>query len=89
MGKTIEATVARLFKNGQSQAVRIPKAMEFEGVDEVEVVQDGDTVVLRPVRKSWPSFADEAAKLGPLDDDFMRERPFQFDPYRVDFDADQ
>jgi len=84
----METTTVKLFKNGQSQAVRIPKAMEFKGVDEVEVVQEGDTIVLRPRRKPWASFAEEAAKLGPVDDDFMRERPFQFDPNRVNFDED-
>lgn len=77
-------TIARLFKNGQSQAVRIPKTMEFEGVDEVEVVQDGDAIVLRPLRKSWLSFADAPM----ADDDFMRERPQLFISDRVNFDED-
>lgn len=81
----METTVARLFKNGQSQAVRIPKAMEFKGVDEVEVVQEGDAIVLRPRRKSWSSFAEEVAAMGGADDDFMRERPPLFDPNRVEF----
>jgi hypothetical protein len=33
--------------------------------------------------KSRLSFANEPV----ADDDFMRERPFCFDPFRVDFDA--
>lgn len=81
----METTVARLFKNGQSQAVRIPKAMEFQGVDEVEVVREGDAIMLRPRRKPWASFAAEVAAAGGADDDFMRERPQLFDPNRVEF----
>jgi len=82
----METTTVKLFKNGQSQAVRIPKAMEFKGVDEVEVVQEGDTIVLRPRRKSWPSFAEDVAAAGGADDDFMRERPSLFESNRVNLD---
>jgi antitoxin VapB len=81
----METTTVRLFKNGQSQAVRIPRALEFKGVDEVEIVREGDAIVLRPIRKSWSSFAEEAAAIGATDDDFMRERPFSFDSTRVRF----
>lgn len=61
---------AALFTNGRSQAVRIPKELEFEGVAEVEISREGDALVLRPARKSWASFAD-APK---ADADFMQER---------------
>ena len=81
----METTTVRLFKNGQSQAVRIPRALEFKGVDEVEISREGDTIVLRPIRKSWSSFADDAAAIGGADEDFMRERPFSFDSTRVKF----
>ena len=40
---------ARLFRNGASQAVRIPKEFEFAG-EEVVIVRDGDRVILEPVR---------------------------------------
>ncbi len=49
---------AALFTNGRSQAVRIPKELEFEGVAEVEITREGDALVLRPARKTWESFAD-------------------------------
>lgn len=42
-------TTARLFTNGRSQAVRLPKGFRFEGVREVSLERDGDTVILRPV----------------------------------------
>lgn len=61
---------AALFINGRSQAVRIPKEFEFEGVAEVEISREGDALVLRPARKTWTSFADV-----PLADaDFLADR---------------
>ncbi len=75
-------TVAKLFMNGRSQAVRIPKAFRFEGVDSVIVRKEGDALVMRPARKSWLTFADDA----PLaDDDFMAERPDLVQLGRVKF----
>lgn len=46
---------AKLFMNGRSQAVRLPKALRFEG-SEVWVRKDGDSVVLEPIaRRRWPT----------------------------------
>jgi virulence-associated protein VagC len=48
------ANRARLFWNGRSQAVRLPKEFRFDG-DEVEIRRDGDAVILEPVKKrQWP-----------------------------------
>lgn len=60
-----------LFKNGRNKAVRLPKEFEFEGVSELEISREGDTLILRPARKSWTSFAtvDKAYA------DFLLERP--------------
>jgi virulence-associated protein VagC len=45
---------AKLFQNGRSQAVRLPRAFRFEG-SEVSVRREGDAVILEPVRKrAWP-----------------------------------
>ena len=63
---------AKLFFNGRSQAVRIPKAYRFEGVDEVIFRKEGDALVIAPVRKAWKSYADEAPPVGK---DFMADRP--------------
>lgn len=41
---------AKLFKNGRSQAVRLPKGFRFEG-DEVEIRREGSAVVLEPVKR--------------------------------------
>ncbi len=46
---------AKLFWNGRSQAVRLPKAFRFEG-DEVAIRQEGDAVILEPLRRrAWPT----------------------------------
>ena len=71
---------AKLFFNGRSQAVRIPKAYRFEGVDEVIIRKEGDALVIAPVRKTWKSNADEAPPVG---DDFMADRPELTDSGRV------
>jgi antitoxin VapB len=62
---------ASLFKNGNNQAIRLPKDFEFEGVSEVEIIKDGDQIIIRPVRKTWASFAEVEL----ADDDFLQERP--------------
>jgi antitoxin VapB len=61
---------AKLFKNGESQAVRLPKEFRFTG-DEVLIKRVGSAVVLLPKAKSWDTL------LGSLDkfsSDFMEER---------------
>jgi antitoxin VapB len=42
---------AKIFRSGNSQAVRLPKAFRFT-VDEVEISREGDAVVLRPKNNS-------------------------------------
>ncbi len=44
---------SRVFKAGNSQAVRIPHALAFDsGVAEVDVERRGDTLVIRPLKPS-------------------------------------
>lgn len=59
-----------IFKNSRNQAIRIPKDMEFQGILELEIVKDGDTLTLRPARPSWTSLQTVA----PADQDFLTER---------------
>jgi antitoxin VapB len=56
---------AKLFINGKSQAVRLPKEYRFSG-NEVGVVRVGEMVVLYPKEKSWEIFA----ACEPVTDDF-------------------
>jgi antitoxin VapB len=59
---------AKLFKNGRSQAVRLPKEFRFEG-DEVYVKREGDAVVLipknRPEANPWQDFFDALDSFDP------------------------
>jgi antitoxin VapB len=61
----VERRTARLFRNGRSQAVRIPKEFEFEG-DEVVIARGEDgKLTLEPVKRK-PSLLDVLATLEPL-----------------------
>lgn len=62
---------ARLFKSGNSQAVRLPKAFRLRG-KEVEIFRRGDEVVLREKGKGMARVFD---LLTELPADFLRERP--------------
>ncbi len=72
-------TVA-IFKNGNNQAIRLPKDFEFEGISEVIITKDGESIVLTPKRKSWDSFfsGDKADK------SFLEERPDIIEDTRVE-----
>jgi antitoxin VapB len=61
---------AKLFNNGRSQAVRLPKAYRFEGT-EVYIKKVGDAVVLLPYQTPWQSLLDS---LEQFPDDFMATR---------------
>jgi len=61
---------AKLFKNGRSQAVRLPAKYRFEG-GEVFVTKVGDKVILSAKPTSWDDFFDAKTKV-PVD--FMAGR---------------
>lgn len=61
---------AKIFKNGQSQAVRLPKEYRFKD-DHVYVKKSGNIVMLIPAKDSWDSLYDSLNKFS---DDFMTER---------------
>ena len=44
-------SIAKLFTNGSSQAVRLPKPFRFEGLTQVSIEKRGDTVLLRPIQR--------------------------------------
>jgi antitoxin VapB len=62
-------TTARVFKSGNSQAVRLPKEFRF-AVAEVEIFRRGDEIVLREHR---PTPADAFRLLASMPDDFLAE----------------
>ena len=59
----------RAFRNGNSQAVRIPADIAYERVDmELEIERLGDEIRIRPVRRS---LSDVLTKFAGFSDDFM------------------
>lgn len=60
---------AKLFQNGRSQAVRLPKEFQFIG-GEVFIQKHGNAVILIPFEKQWEVFMDG---LNGFSDDFMNE----------------
>jgi antitoxin VapB len=61
---------AKLFRNGRSQAVRLPKEFRFEG-DKVYVKRVGNAVVLIPYRESWQGLFESLERFS---EDFMEDR---------------
>ena len=61
---------AKLFQNGQSQAVRLPKEFRFEG-DEVIIKRSGNAVILLPANHSWDVLLNSLDKFS---GDFMDDR---------------
>jgi antitoxin VapB len=61
---------AKIFQNGQSQAVRLPKEFRFED-SEVYIKKSGNVVQLIPRSDSWNSLFGSLKKFS---DDFMAER---------------
>lgn len=61
---------AKLFKNGDSQAVRLPREFRFAG-KEVLIKRVGSAVVLLPKAKSWDTLLESLEKFPP---DFMSDR---------------
>lgn len=61
---------AKLFQNGKSQAVRLPKEFRF-GSDRVYIKRVGNAVVLLPYQTPWNTLLDS---LSLFSADFMNER---------------
>ena len=63
-------SIAKIFRNGASQAVRLPREFRFD-VDEVCIKRIGSAVLLFPRNAAWSLMGET---LGQVDDDFMSER---------------
>jgi len=64
---------AKLFANGKSQAVRLPKEFRFEG-DEVIIKRVGNAVMLLPLRHSAKALKQILEGLDP-DFKIVRDQP--------------
>lgn len=66
-------SIAKIFKNGQSQAVRLPKEFRFENQEELFIKKSGDGVLLLPKNDKtvWEHMFDS---LDEFSEDYMNER---------------
>jgi len=71
-----------IFRNNRNQAIRLPRDFEFQGVTELTIERQGDTILLRPVRPDWLSLMTEPHAEG----DFLRERPDMIEEGRFSLD---
>ncbi|MFM0022556.1 MULTISPECIES: antitoxin [Paraburkholderia] len=63
--------MTRIFRNGNSQAVRIPAELAYESLDmEVEIERVGEELRIRPARRPLTGVLRKFAKFG---EDFMSE----------------
>jgi len=63
-------TTAKLFQNGPSQALRLPKAFRLPGT-EVYIKKVGNAIVLLPMDQPWDTLWES---LTHFSEDFMGER---------------
>jgi len=74
--KSLRPGTARLFMDGKSQAVRLPRAFRFKG-DSVRIRKQGDAVVLEPLAREFKSTAEWFAELDRLNE--LAGEPFMPD----------
>jgi len=74
--------MTRVFKSGNSQAVRIPKEFQLN-VAEIEIFQRGEELILR---KKQDNLSDVMDLFATLPDDFMQDGRIDPPPQDRDFD---
>jgi antitoxin VapB len=52
---------AKVFKSGNSQAVRLPKEFQVDAKEMAIFKQDGD-IVLRPLSKTWKDYLERGRR---------------------------
>ena len=62
--------IAKIFMNGRSQAVRLPKEFRFD-TDEVYITKQGENIILSAKQTTWDDFFDSKSA---FDDDFLNDR---------------
>jgi len=72
--------IAKIFMNGRSQAVRLPKEFRFD-CDEVFIRRQGEEIIISPKKLNWDDFFEQETAFG---DDFLPNREDQL-PQERDF----
>jgi antitoxin VapB len=74
----MQATIAKVFTSGNSQAIRLPKEFRLD-TNEVFIQRSGDSLILTPRMNSWDGFvegfsgfSDDFDVTGELSDDMPR-----------------
>jgi antitoxin VapB len=65
---------ARVFKSGNSQAVRLPREFQLD-VKEVAVFKKDGDLVLRPVRRTWKDYFDRGRRFSGDFPDHIEDAP--------------
>lgn len=66
IGEALTMQTTRVFKNGNSQAVRIPSDLAYERTDiDLEIERKGDEIRIRPVRRSLSGVLSKFARFSP------------------------
>jgi len=60
---------AKLFQNGRSQVVRLPKEFRLPG-KEVKISKQGNKIILEPIESSWEQWFEA---MNQFSDDFMAD----------------
>jgi len=71
---------AKIFQNGSSQAVRLPKAYRLPG-NEVRIFKKDNQVILEPIEKTWDAFFES---LSEFPENFMKDGRNQPDMQKRD-----
>ncbi len=66
----MSSKIAKIFMNGRSQAVRLPKEYRFD-TDEVYVTKQGNNIIISPKKTTWDEFFNTETA---FDDDFLNNR---------------
>jgi len=77
----MEHQIAKIFMNGRSQAVRLPKEFRFD-TDEVYITKQGSSVIITEKKPTWDEFFDSKPV---FNDDFLKDR-LDSKPQERDFD---
>ena len=52
---------AKIFRSGNSQAVRLPKEFQIDA-KEVEIFKENGSLVLRPVPRTWKAYVERGRR---------------------------
>lgn len=72
--------IAKIFMNGRSQAIRLPKEYRFD-TDEVYITKQGQNLIISAKKPTWDDFFDSKST---FDEEFLKDR-FDTQPQEREF----